>query len=150
MDRPPPETPIADKLSSRHQIFSIGLLTVGLALGLLLCYFLAIPFLPAIVGSFALAVLFVPLDARLRRVFGSPGIAAAATVAIVAFIVVVPTIMVVGTLLNEAARSAPFVSAMVDPASWARSLDKYPRLASVLLWINERVEIPQLLSLIHI
>ena len=109
-----------DDHSSRRQRFSTILLTAGVALGLFLCYLITDPFLPAIVWSFTLAVLFVPLDARIRKAFGSPGISAAATAAIVAFIVVVPAITVIGILLNEAVRSSSLISSMVDAENWMR------------------------------
>ena len=64
------------------------ILTLAVVGGLILCYFLAIPFLPAIVWSVTLGVLFAPLDARMRRFIRSVSISAAATVAVVAFIVV--------------------------------------------------------------
>ena len=56
-------------------------LTLAVVGGLILSYFLAIPFLPAIVWSVTLGVLFAPLDARLRRSIRSATISAAATVA---------------------------------------------------------------------
>ena len=37
-------------------------LACGVGFGLLLCYLLAIPFIPALVGAFTLSVLFAPLD----------------------------------------------------------------------------------------
>lgn len=60
------------------------MLTLMVVGRLVLCYFLAIPFLPAIVWSVTLGVLFVPLDARLSKWTGSANTSAAATVAIVA------------------------------------------------------------------
>ena len=61
-------------------------LTLTVIFGLILCYFLAIPFLPAIVWSVTLGVLFTPLDAKIRRWTGSVSFSAALTVAIVALI----------------------------------------------------------------
>jgi predicted PurR-regulated permease PerM len=121
-------------------------LTLAVVVGLILCYFLAIPFLPAIVWSVTLGVLFVPLDARIRRSVRSANAAAAATVAIVAFIVVVPGILVVGSLLNEAARSVTVISPMLDADRWTQLLDNHPRLAPALRWINERLDLPDLIK----
>ena len=121
-------------------------LTLAVVGGLILSYFLAIPFLPAIVWSVTLGVLFAPLDARLRRSIRSATISAAATVAIVAFIVVVPGILVVGSLLNEAAKSVTVISPMLDADHWAQLLDNHPRLAPALRWINERLDLPDLIQ----
>ena len=121
-------------------------LTLAVVGGLILSYFLAIPFLPAIVWSVTLGVLFAPLDARLRRSIRSATISAAATVAIVAFIVVVPGILVVGSLLNEAAKSVTVISPMLEADHWAHLLDNHPRLAPALRWINERLDLPDLIQ----
>jgi predicted PurR-regulated permease PerM len=114
--------------------------------GLVLCYYLAIPFLAAIVWSVTLGVLFAPLDARMRRWTGSASLSAAATVVIVAFIVVVPGILVAGSLLNEAARSVAVISPMLDADRWKHLLDSHPRIAPALLWINERLDLPDLVK----
>jgi predicted PurR-regulated permease PerM len=135
------------KLEARplyRQAISNIALTLGLVLGAVLCYLLAFPFLAAIVWSVTLAILFAPLDARIQRKIKSPGLSAAATVAIMTIIVVVPAILVVGTLLNEAVRSAPVLNSLIDAQRWTRAMDAYPRLAPMLEWINERLDIPDL------
>jgi len=108
---------------SESRTVSNVVLTLAVVLGLVLCYFLAIPFLPAIVWSVTLSVLFVPLDARIRRSVRSANVSAAATLAIVAFIVVVPGIVVIGSLLNEAARSVT----VIGSDAGCRSLDTIAR-----------------------
>jgi predicted PurR-regulated permease PerM len=121
-------------------------LTLAIVVGLVFCYFLAIPFLPAIVWSVTLGVLFASLDARIRRSIRSTNVSAAATVAIVALIVVVPGILVVGSLLNEAARSVTVIGPMLDADRWTQLLDNHPRLAPALRWLNERLDLPDLIK----
>ncbi len=130
----------------RRQTISTIILTCGVVLGLVLCYLLAIPFIPAIVGSLTLAVLFAPLDARIRTVVRSVGLSAAATVAVVALVVVVPAFVVIGTLLKEADRSAVLISSLIDSETWMRVIESRPRLAPVLRLINERFDIPDLVK----
>ena len=132
--------------SLNRQTISNIALTSGLVLGAVLCYLLAIPFLAAIVWSVTLAVLFTPLDARIQKKIGSPGLSAAATVAIMTIIVIVPAILVTGTLLSEAGRSATLIGPMIDAHGWTRAIDAHPRLAPVLQWINERLDIPDLVK----
>jgi predicted PurR-regulated permease PerM len=126
--------------------FSNVLLAAGILLGLVLCYFIALPFLPALVWSFTLAVLFVPLDAKVRTRLSSPGLSAGATTAIVAVIVVVPAILVIGTLLNETVKSAPIITAMANSASWTRVTADHPWLAPATSWLNERLNIQELIQ----
>jgi predicted PurR-regulated permease PerM len=45
-------------------------LTVALILGIVLCYSVALPFLPALVWSLTLAVLFAPLERAIGRSIG--------------------------------------------------------------------------------
>ena len=78
--------------------------------------------------------------------FRSANASAAATVAIVAFIIVVPGILVVGSLLNEAARSVTVISPTLDADRWTQLLDNHPRLAPALRWINERLDLPDLIK----
>ncbi len=113
-------------------------------IGLVLCYLLATPFIPALVGSFALAVIFVPLDARLRLKLRSHGLAAALCVTIIALIVVVPTLLVIGTLIDEITQSAPRIAQMVDADHWNNIINSRPWLSPLLRVINERFDIPDL------
>ena len=122
------------------------LLASGIFFGLVLCYFIALPFLPALVWSFTLAVLFVPLDAKIRTKLSSPGLTAGATTAIVAVIVVVPAILVIGTLLNETVKSAPIITAMANSATWTRVTADHPWLAPATSWLNARLNIQELIQ----
>lgn len=112
----------------------------------ILCALILEPFSPAIIWSFALAVLFAPLDTRLRKLLRGKGLAAAASVAIVAGVVVVPAIIVLGILLNEAAGSAPRLRPLLDAENWTRAIDHYPRLAPAIHSALERLDIPNLLQ----
>ena len=125
-----------------RQRSSSALLTAILAAAGILCAVIVIPFLSAIVWSFTLAILFTPLDTRMRKMMPGPGLAAAATVSIVAGIVVVPALTVGGILLNEAVRSAPRLRPFLDAENWTRAIDNYPRLAPTIHFIVERLNIP--------
>ncbi|MEQ1524246.1 MAG: AI-2E family transporter, partial [Aestuariivirga sp.] len=130
---------------SRPSVTNV-LLAAGIFLGLVLCYFIALPFLPALVWSFTLAVLFVPLDAKIRKKLGSPGLSAGATTAIVGVIVVVPAILVIGTLLNETVKSAPLITSMANSATWTRVTADHPWLAPATSWLNARLNIQELIQ----
>ena len=130
----------------RRPSFSTMMLTAAVGVAAILCALILTPFLPAIVWSFALAILFTPLDTRMRRLIPRHGLAAAATVAIVACIVVVPAIIVAGTLLTEAASSAPRFAPLLDAQHWTRVIDNHPRLAPAIHAAIERLNIPALLQ----
>ncbi|WP_187388024.1 hypothetical protein [Bradyrhizobium sp.] len=82
------------------------ILIVVIVLGLAVCAFMAKPFLGALVWSTTLGVLFAPFDIAISKHFRSRSLSSLITVMVTACIVVVPAILVAGTLLNEAVRSA--------------------------------------------
>jgi predicted PurR-regulated permease PerM len=120
-------------------------LMTAITLGAVLCVLIAWPFLPAIVWSLTLAVLFAPLDRAIRTRIGSRGLAAGATVAMTAGIAVVPTILVIGTLLNEAARSAAAIGPMIDKDGWTAAINRHGWFAPALQWIQARIDLPDLI-----
>jgi predicted PurR-regulated permease PerM len=133
-----------DDFPSRRATSTV-ILTFGVLLGLYLCFLFTIPFLAAIVWSFTLAVLFAPLDARIAMAVRSRGVSAATTVTIVACIVVVPSILVVGTLLNEAAQSGELVKSLLDAKGWQRAIEGRPWLAPALRLFTDRFDVPDLI-----
>lgn len=72
--------------------------------------------------------------------------AAAASVVIIAGVVVVPAITVLGILLNEAAGSAPRLGLLLDAENLTRAIDHYPRLAPAIHSAVDRLNIPNLLQ----
>lgn len=136
---------MADDDPSRR-LRSNMMLTAIVGAAAILCALILEPFLSAIVWSFALAVLFTPLDTRLRKLLPGKGLAAAASVAIVAGLVVVPAIIVLGILLSEAAGSAPRLGPLLDAENWTRAIDHYPRLAPAIHSAVEWLNIPNLLQ----
>lgn len=132
--------------STHHQRFSAVLLTAAVSAGVLLCYLIALPFLPAIVWSVTLAILFAPLDNWLRKVLRAHSLAAAATLAVVACIVVVLAMTVIGFLLNEAVDSAPRLQSVFVAENWTRAINNYPRLAPAIHSAVARLNLPDLLQ----
>ena len=132
--------------STHHQRFSTILLTAAVGAGVLLCYLIALPFLPAIVWSVTLAILFAPLDIWLRKALRDHSLAAAATWAIVAWVVVVPAMTVIAFLLNEAVDSAPRLQSVFVAENWTRAINNYPRLAPAIHSALARLNIPDLLQ----
>ncbi|WP_049831941.1 AI-2E family transporter [Bradyrhizobium japonicum] len=114
-------------------------------LGLALCAFMAKPFLGALVWSTTLAVLFAPFDLAISRGLGSRGLSALITAMVTACVVVVPAILIAGTLLNEAVRSAALVVPMFDAEDWTRLMGEHPWVVPALQWIHEKVDFPDVM-----
>lgn len=120
-------------------------LAVVIVLGVAVCAFMARPFLGALVWSTTLAVLFAPLDMAISRRLGSRSLSALTTVIVTACIVVVPAILVAGTLLNEAVRSAALVMPMFDAEGWTHFMGEHRWLAPALGWIHDKVDLPDVM-----
>jgi predicted PurR-regulated permease PerM len=130
---------------SRQRV-SDAILTLSIFFGIFLCSLLAIPFLPALVWSVTLAVIFWPLDAKVQHLTRSPALSATVTVSVIAFIVIVPAMLVIGTLLNEAVRSAALIGPLIDGEGRTRAIDNHPWLATAWRWVNEQFDIPDLIK----
>ena len=111
---------------------STVILLAGVTAGLVICYLIAAPFVPAIVWSVTLALLFTPLQARLEPWARSPGLAACLVVVLAALVVVVPATIIFGLLLNEAMRGAVRMTEMIDPATWAQLVEDNGLLADLV------------------
>ena len=114
---------------------------VALAVGLVVCYFLAVPFLPALTWALVLTVMFRPLHRRIEKRFRYPEAAAGATVAIAVFVVAVPLTFMAERLVNEAAKGAQIVEEAVRSGKWSDALANHPRLAPVVVWVETQLDL---------
>ncbi|MCC6406204.1 MAG: AI-2E family transporter [Planctomycetes bacterium] len=129
--------PSVEEWGSRSHVQTI-VLTSLTAVGLYLCYRLAMPFLPALAWALALAVVFSPLQRWLETKLRRPNLAAGVCVVAIGLIVVVPVAFVSQHLVQEALRGAEFVKAKVESGEWRQALEAHPRLAPVADWLDRQ------------
>jgi predicted PurR-regulated permease PerM len=110
------------------------------AIGLVICYLLAAPFIAAITWAVVLAVLFAPLHRQVEQRFGHRNLSALVTVAVVAVIVALPVLFVVQQLVREAARGAAYLEGTITGLDFGGMLDGYPSIAGLLRWLVERID----------
>ena len=122
------------------------LLITGVTAGIIFCLLLAAPFLPAIVWSITLALLFTPLQVYLEQLLRSPSLAACLAVAMAALLVVVPAVMISALLMVEAIRGAAHMTEMVDPEIWTSLADENETLAPVMGIIGSWFDLTGLLD----
>jgi predicted PurR-regulated permease PerM len=127
-------------LGSHRQVQMLLLMAVTVA-GLYLCYRLAAPFIPAMAGALALAVLFAPMHRRLEARLGAGNIAAGVSVLVVALLVAVPLVLIASRLIDEVARGAQAVQALIDSGSWRVVFDRHPLLAPVGQWLDKQLDL---------
>ena len=106
-----------------HRQIRLMALMAATAIGIYLCYLMALPFLPALTWALALAVLFMPIHRRLESTLKHPNLAASATILLIGSIVVVPAAFIGQRLISEAVTSVDTVRA--NPALggyWGKAL----------------------------
>ncbi len=117
-------------------------LIVATALGIYLCYRLALPFLPALVWALTLAILFTPLHRWLEAKLKRANLAAAVAVLVVGLIVAVPATFLGQRLILESAKGADIIKTKVESGEWRRVIEAQPRLAPLADWIERQVDLP--------
>lgn len=117
-------------------------LMAATVIGLLLCYWMAAPFLAAIAGALALAVLFAPLQRWLESKLKHSGVAAFVAVMAIALMVVVPATFVVQRLVMQAAKSAEVIELKVESGEWRRAIEAQPGLAPIADRVDRYIDLP--------
>jgi len=115
-------------------------------MGIVLCFFIAKPFLGAITWALTLAILFSGFHARLEKVVKHRNIAALLSTAIVAVVIVVPAGFVVERLISEAASGIVSLQARVEGGDLQKLLDSNPTLAPLGVWINQQFDLPSMMA----
>lgn len=135
----------------REEWTATGLATKAvLTAAVLICagllYMIARPFIPAIVWSCALAVMFNPVERLLRRKTRSPTLAATLTLLQALIIVVIPAIYVSAALLREVAAGAGNVGAALSPAGLDQLKHDYPQVAAAFEGASGWVDLLRLMQ----
>lgn len=125
-----------------HSRIQILILVLATGFGLYLCYLLAAPFLPAVTGALALAVLFTPLQRWLESKLKHPNLAAVVSVLVISLSVAVPVTFVAQRLAVQAAKGAELVQTKVNSGEWRRALETQPRLAVLADGIERQIDLP--------
>jgi predicted PurR-regulated permease PerM len=125
---------------SRERALALTLIAAT-AIVFYLCYQITSPFLPALAWALALAVLTHPLYRWIARRISRPNVAAAVSVLIVTFVLVVPSAFVVHQLGSEIARAVDFITNETETGRWRVMVERNPSLAPVLHWIEQHIDL---------
>jgi predicted PurR-regulated permease PerM len=110
-------------------------------LGLIVCTFLAYPFLPALAWAVALAIMAAPLHSRLEKVIPGTNFSAGVSTAIVVALVLVPVLAVAERFGQEASTAAKHVQELVQEGRVEAALARMPYGTEVLGWARENVDV---------
>ena len=136
----PTAAPVANDWDSRSHVRTLVLMGTT-AVGIYLCYRLALPFLAAFAWALALAVLIGPFHRWFASKTKHPNLAAIVSVLVVGLVVVVPAAFVGQQLIQEAAKGAELIKTKVESGEWRRALEAQPRLAPLADWIERQIDV---------
>lgn len=131
---------MAGRMPKEEQVRSAIVMALA-ALGLYVCYLLAVPFLGALTWAVVLGILIDPLHERVERRLPRPSAAALCTTIAAAIVVAVPVTFVAQQLVREAANAAVFIEETLRSPGWRTAIEDWPRLAALAAWIEERLDL---------
>ena len=137
----PTTSPAAADWGSAPRL-NILVLVAATAGGIVLCYQMAVPFLPSLAWSLVLAVLCTPLQRWLEAKLKRPGLAAAVSVVVVGLIVLLAGTLVGQRLVVQASKGAELLDAKVNSGEWRHLLEQPPQLARLAAWIEAQIDLP--------
>jgi len=130
---------------SRRHVHTLLLMAVTVG-GLYLCFRILAPFVPAMAGALALAVLFAPFHRWLERRLGAGNLAAVTSVLVAALIVVVPALVMASRLINELGRGAQSVRALVESGQLRSAFDQNALLAPIGHWLEKQLDLSAVIT----
>jgi predicted PurR-regulated permease PerM len=136
-----PDPPASDAWMAPRSGRTLVLLAAT-AIGLYLCYQMALPFLPALAWAVAFAVLFTPLQRWLEKKLRRPNLAAVACLLIVGAIVVVPAALVGQQLVEQVAIGAEVIDSEMARGTWRNRIAGSPRLRPILEAVERDLNLP--------
>lgn len=101
-----------------------------------LCYWVVVPFLPALAWGLALAVIAAPIHRQIQRITSRSDLAAGLSVALVVVVIIAPVVFVSNTLFQEAQKTATTVREKLESGEWRRRLESDERLKPVVDWLS--------------
>ena len=144
------DRPSGPTLSARRPVPRAGLprerllaLVFGILTGIVigLCLALAAPFVAPLTWALVLAVIAHPLHTRVIRRIRRESLAAAVTWTMVAVMLLAPVAFVSSQIARETMASVEAVKDKVEDGRWRRVIERNPRLAPVLGWVDREVNV---------
>ena len=126
---------------SRQQARAL-VFTVLVAVLAYLCWLIVEPLVAPIAWALALAVVTRPLHAWLLHRLKFKSLAAALATVLVVVMLVVPAALAGRQVLLEAVTAAGKVQRVVKEGGWRAFVERSPRVAAALAWIDATVDVP--------
>lgn len=115
-------------------------------LALLLCYLIARPFFTSLAWATALAVVGSPLHRRFARRIRWPTAAALISAAVIALLLIVPSVLIVPAVVDEALAGYQVIRARIESGTWAEALARQGWIAPAWNWLQQRLDLADVLQ----
>jgi predicted PurR-regulated permease PerM len=105
---------------------------------LYLSFLVVVPFVRPLAWALALALVAHPLHRRVQKWIPLPNVAAACSVLVVTFAIVIPVVFVSHSVIQEATRLSRRFQSELTPEYWQSIIDQNPRLRLLQDWLQGR------------
>lgn len=109
-------------------------------LALVLCFLIVRPFVSSLAWATALAVVAWPLHRRVAQRIPWPTPAAALSVVAIGLLLVVPSGMLIPSVIDEALSGYRLVRSQIESNAWDATLDRHTWIGPVWEWLRQRVD----------
>lgn len=110
------------------------------AIGLYVCYLLALPFISALTWALVLAIIFSPFNRRVEAQLGNRSLAALVSVSVAAIAICLPLVLVAQQIVREAIDGATYMEEVFRKWNGYDVEWNYPTLAAIAAWIEDRLD----------
>ncbi|MCW5636941.1 MAG: AI-2E family transporter [Rubrivivax sp.] len=141
----PAGAPAASGRWLRQGLPDLALLVLTLG-ALALCFLIARPFVTSLAWAMALAVVGWPLHRRIAARLRWPALAAACSLGVIAVLFVVPSVLVVPSIVDEAMGGYRLVRTRIESGAWNDALARHPLLGPVWEGLRQRLDLGDVLQ----
>ncbi|WJV64558.1 AI-2E family transporter [Pectobacteriaceae bacterium C52] len=139
------QQPSAAGFWSERGLSDLALLALTV-LALLLCYLIARPFITSLAWATALAVIGWPLHRWIVRRIHWPTAAASLSVTILSLLLIVPSGMVIPSMIDEALSGYRLLRTQIESNVWDEALSQHVWIAPAWEWLRQRLDLGDLLQ----
>ncbi len=118
-------------------------LALLVAVGIYLCYRLALPCIPSLVWAGALALIFAPLQRWIETKVRRPSLAAAFSLIIIGLLVVVPATWFAQKIADQATSVPDRIHKQIAAGKWHMNSEHHPQLARIVAWVQQEISSPE-------
>jgi predicted PurR-regulated permease PerM len=128
-------------LATRERLLLVVFLGASAVVAYLV-YLLLHPFLPALAWALALAIIATPVRRWVSRRITHRGAAAGITTALVAVLILGPSLFVLQQLSQQAVQTLEWIQQENKVAEWQEVIQENPRMENVVIWLREEFNLP--------